>query len=139
MDKIDFSVMKVRLEFAFRLIGKIFGRTEFPPPAMKQLIQIVNSECLNLVFQHRYTDKISFEISEKLLLQKFMEIVTRHFNNMRKQMNNALTGSLDTTVGNVEIVIHDGMNTLMIEVQAFFEKVEKENEEKEKEKEVSNG
>ena len=125
MNEINFELLRARLEFLFRIIGKIFGRQDqIDPIALKRLVQIVNSEGINISFQHRFDDKISFELSERELNAKFAEIVVRHFNNIRNRMNELPKSSLGVLVGNTEILIRDGVDTCMIELKAFFEREE---------------
>jgi hypothetical protein len=132
MDKINYESMRSRIEFLFRLIGKQYSRTDsFPPDAVKRLVSMITTDGINLIFLHRYDDKISFEASERKTQVEFAEIVIRYMNSIRKAMQTLPPAPTEITIGNIEILIRDGINDMLNELKAFFERMEKAEEKKE--------
>lgn len=135
MDKINFDSMRMRIELLFRIIGKLNGRgIDMPIQALNRLVSMVVSDGINVIFIYRYDDKVDLTHEGKKNCDKFAEIVVRHFNNIRNRMMQPAP-SLDLQIANLEIFTREGLDTMMIEVKAFFERVEKKDE---KESEVTN-
>jgi hypothetical protein len=123
---LDFDQMRTRLEFLFRMIGRLQISNRFPPEVMSRLTAMFNGDGIYLAFVHRYKDQINLEHVEMKQVEPFAEIVTRHMNNMRKRMAIvAHAPSQAILIANIEIVIRDGMDAMMIELKNFFDPLSK--------------
>jgi hypothetical protein len=137
MDKptINFDLMRTRIEFLFRMIGKMNGRDfQMPIQAINRLTSMLVGDGISIIFIYRKDDLVDLTDEGKRNTDLFAEIVVRHFNNIRHRMMQP-SPTLGDQIGNLEIFIREGIDTMMMELKMFFEKLEKASEQKE----VSNG
>ena len=121
----NFDVMRARIEFLFRMVGKIYSDqsvVEMPPQVAQKLANMTARNGIDIAFLHRDSELIDFSEGEAKRLKIFGEIVTRHFNVIRKQMEALPAVPMTEMVANIEIVIREGIDILMIEAKAFFER-----------------